>query len=287
MTGRGEKTTQPNPNTSQTYLESIVNKYLDYLNKLKNPNSNLPADTLQNQSTNPTNPFLSPAAYSTANPYLSPAAGGGYGGGSGGAGGSGGVPFGGSPMGNFMSGLQKSLGGYNGSAIAGDINNSGQINGTAASLGQGVASSFAHDTFANGCSADKDDQQNGQQSSSGQILSRAGMPAIPAVALRISGKSGTAVEVKDLSTGNCKAFPLLDFGPAPCKVNGTCTGGQGKVVIDLTGSAIDILKGSKPCKTVTGPPRPTKSGIPRVQYAIVPGEKIKPGEVKDCKNLTK
>jgi hypothetical protein len=57
------------------------------------------------------------------------------------------------------------------------------------------------------------------------------------------------------------------------------------ICIDLTGSADDILKGKTPCKTVTGPPGPTVDDEDQVQYAIVPGEKMKAGEVKDCKNL--
>lgn len=171
--------------------------------------------------------------------------------------------------------------------IPGSEQSAGQVNGTSNEIGQGEASSFAHETLARGCTADIDDQQNNQRSASGVILSRAGVPAIPAVALRISGRHGTAVEVKDLSTGKCKAFPLLDFGPAVCKVNGTCTYNKKPVVIDLTGSAIDILKGNAPCKNVASPPRTTNSGIPKVQYAVISGDKIQPGQTKECTHLVK
>jgi hypothetical protein len=198
------------------------------------------------------------------------------------------------PFQNLMSGngsgqspLQQILGqnGGIGQVTAGQEQNAGQIQGGRGDIGQGAASSFAHDTMSRGCIADADDQQNNQRSASGQILSRVNVPAIPAVALRISGRWGDAVEVKDLSTGNCKAFPLLDFGPAPCKVDGSCAPNKVPTPIDLTGSAIDILQGRQPCKNVSGVIKPTFSGIPKVQYALVPGEKIQPGQVKDCKHL--
>lgn len=161
---------------------------------------------------------------------------------------------------------------------SGDEINSGKISGKRGDIGQCQATMFAHATLAQGCKADSGDQQNNQRSASGVILSRTGVPAIPAVALPSGGSMGDAVEVKIIKTGQCKAFPLLDRGPAPRIVAaGKC--------IDLTGSAIDILKGRSPCKTVAGIGGGTDDGD-QVQYAIIPGEKIKPGEVKDCKNLS-
>jgi peptidoglycan hydrolase-like protein with peptidoglycan-binding domain len=160
---------------------------------------------------------------------------------------------------------------------AGNIKNGGLVSGLAGDVGQCRATSFAHATLAEGCVADRNDQQNGQKSASGIILSRVGVPAIPAVALPSRGSFGDAVEVKDLKTGKCKAFPLLDRGPG--------TGPQSKgVCIDLTGSAVDILRGNLPCKNV-GQLGEGTAGINLVQFAIIPGEKIKPGEVKDCTHL--
>jgi len=166
---------------------------------------------------------------------------------------------------------------YLGQPQAGTIQNGGTISGLPGDLGQCRATSFAHATLAEGCVADRYDQQNGQKSASGVILSRVGVPAIPAVALPSRGSFGDAIEVKDLKTGKCKAFPLLDRGPG--------TGPQSKgVCIDLTGSAVDILRGNLPCKYV-GQLGEGKAGIDLVQYAIIPGEKIKPGEVRDCTHL--
>lgn len=145
-------------------------------------------------------------------------------------------------------------------------------------IGQCRATSFAHATLAEGCVADRADQQNNQKSASGLVLSRTGVPAIPTVALW-AGSFGDAVEVKDLSTGKCKAFPILERGPGEGPLSkGVC--------IDLTGSAIDILKGRTPCKTV-GPLGEGKEGINQVQYAIVSGEKIQPGQTKECTHLVK
>ena len=164
-------------------------------------------------------------------------------------------------------------------ATSGSETNAGKISGNRGDIGQCQATMFAHATLAQGCKADSGDQQNNQKSASGVILSRTGVPAIPAVALPSGGSMGDAVEVKIIKTGQCKAFPLLDRGPAARIVAaGKC--------IDLTGSAIDILKGRTPCKTVAGLGGGTDDGD-QVQYAIIPGEKIKPGEVKDCTHLIK
>jgi hypothetical protein len=164
-----------------------------------------------------------------------------------------------------------------GPVTAGSEVSAGRTSGTAGDIGECRATSFAHATLREGCKADSGDQQNDQHSASGQILSRSGVPAIPAVALPSAGSFGDAVEVKDMSTGKCKAFPLLDRGPGKGPLSkGVC--------IDLTGSAVDILKGREPCKTV-GSEGEGMEGVDKVQYALVPGDKIPVGQTKECSHL--
>jgi hypothetical protein len=175
----------------------------------------------------------------------------------------------------------------NGSISPGSENSAGVVSGNLrGSINQGNASTFAHSIMKEGCRADAGDQQNDQKSSSGIILSRSGVKAIPAVALPTGiGNNGDSVEVKELKTGKCKAFPLLDRGPSGCKLSGKCTYDGQPVVIDLTGSAADILLGNQPCSNVVGPPTNFKFSLGKVQYALVQGDKIQPGQTKECKYL--
>lgn len=273
-------------NTTSTFLDnSYLNDVLSKYSTLLSPSTYF-SNTSQAQSTNtytPANPYLTqPTSYAVQpisnyqaqpNPYLqssypsySPYSSGGY--------------SGLNSPGYYLSNQS----GYYGSILSGNIpiskgqeQNSGQITGNVGDIGMCRATTFAHGTLSEGCVADSADQQNNQRAASGVIMSRVGVQAIPAVALPKRGNFGDAVEVKDLSTGKCKAFPLLDRGPG--------SGPQSKgVCIDLTGSAYDILKGNQPCKIV-GRLGEGKASIPKVQYAIIPGEKIKTGEVKDCKHL--
>ncbi len=175
-------------------------------------------------------------------------------------------------------GGQRPPGGPGGPGSPGSEVTGGSTSGPAALIGQGRATSFAHATLREGCKADRNDQQNGQRSASGVLLSRVGERAIPAVALPRAGSFRDAVEVKDLDTGRCKAFPLLDRGPGPGPI------ARG-VVIDLTGSAVDILKGRTPCATV-GQLGEGMEGVNRVQFAVIAGNKIEPGQTKECTQLT-
>lgn len=163
-------------------------------------------------------------------------------------------------------------------ATPGSENSGGQISGRPGKIGQCKATTFAHATMRGGCVADRADQQNNQRSASGVILSRSGVPAIPAVA-SWAGSFRDAVEIKHIATGKCKAFPVLDRGPGKGPLSkGVC--------IDLTGSAVDILLGNQPCKNVSGLGTIGFS-LGQVQYAFIPGEKIQPGQTKECTHLVK
>lgn len=263
----------PSSNTTQPTQDIYSNSYsakTPYCNSqtgICSSNANYVQNSQTQAAAQSQNPFLP----STGNPYTSQS----------GASSLGSSPFGApsSPQSSFLSGLSQALGIQTGPAQAGSENSAGKTSGLAGDIGFCNASTFAHATLAEGCSADREDQQNGARSASGVFLSKEGLPAIPAVALPNRGSFGDAVEVKVMSTGQCKAFPLLDRGPSAAIVaRGKC--------IDITGSAVDILQGKTPCKTVT-----SKSGkqgnteVGKIQYAIVPGEKIQPGQTKECSHL--
>lgn len=170
----------------------------------------------------------------------------------------------------------------NGTLPLGNVNCGGAGSGSPRLICIGTATKFAHGGTSQACAADADDQQNNQRSASGVYLSKMGAKAIPAVALpRVVNKAvpyGTAVEVKDLATGNCKAFPILDSGPSNYILN------KG-VVIDLTGSAFDILQNKLPCSEVGNRVKPINGSL-KVQYAVnVSGKKLQPGEVGECTML--
>jgi hypothetical protein len=303
--------TNPNnliiPNTKKTLLDSLLDKYAGYFGVQSQPtapsiiqtqdtysnsysaktpyynpqtgiyssNQNYVNQTSQNSQAYQNNPYLNNSNSQFGSSGSGGDAGGGGGfGGFGGGGNSNNNLFGNSSTGSFLNGLTTGL---LGPATGGKESSAGQTNGAAGDIGQCRATSFAHATLAEGCVADRNDQQNGQKSASGVILSRVGVPAIPAVALPKRGSFGDAVEVKDMSTGKCKAFPLLDRGPGAGPLSkGVC--------IDLTGSAVDILKGRTPCEKV-GNMGEGKVGINMVQYAIIPGEKIPTGQTKECSHL--
>lgn len=265
------------PTSTKTLLQQLLDKYTNYFNPNSTTNlntNNTPTQDIYSNSYSSKTPYYNPQSgnYSSnpsssagqsqssqsANPYLGNAV----------------SPYGQTPFSDaFNNGLPA---GPKGPGIE---SSAGKISRDRGDIGQCRATSFAHATLAEGCVADRSDQQNNQKAASGQILSRTGVPAIPAVALPKSGSMGDAVEVKDLSTGKCKAFPLLDRGPGAGPLSkGVC--------IDLTGSAVDILKGRQPCKTV-GNLGEGREGISMVQYAIIPGEKIAPGQTKECTHLGK
>lgn len=289
----GDSTTSENSSsatpTKKTYLDTILEKYSSIFSALTNRNLQQ-----NSQSTNQTTGDRYSNSYSQQTPYYNPQTG----------------VYSSNPsyaqqgpagstlnpafsynnpantnpyLSGGGSGLQQYFPGDYNSRTPGAESSAGATSGLAGDIGFCKASSFAHATYAEGCVADPGDQQNSQRPASfskyGVYLSRSGLPAIPAVALPNRGSFGDAVEIKDMSTGKCKAFPLLDRGPAARIVAaGTC--------VDMTGSAVDILKGNTPCSKV-GPlnGREGRTSISKVQYAIIPGEKISPGQTKECTHL--
>jgi hypothetical protein len=175
------------------------------------------------------------------------------------------------------------------------ITNTGPISGNSqGAIGKGIATVFGHLQNKNGvCYQDDQDMQHGGRSASGLYLTGAGRPPIPAVALpqdvqtKIFGGykdekgnligAGAAVQV--MYNGNCKVFPLYETGPA--------AGPRSKgVVIDLTGSAYDLMEKKQPCRIVSGPPKSSSGQLENVSYAVFKDKRMKPGEVGECANTS-
>jgi hypothetical protein len=226
----------PTPATTKTYLDLILSKYLSYLDVLKNKNT---------QETNPQTTEPNQFIPQSPNPYFQPAppaAGGGPGGasmggmsGPSGFGGTGGGIPQSSPMGNFMQGLQRSLGGnetpYSGPALETSRLTSGDGNGNG--FGKVLTTSFGHNKNNSPDSGD-----NGKPFCDGSCSTRKGGKCEKVVSLKgslirkifgiNSGSTskdlrdlaanrskfcGKEVEVVNPTTKKCGVYPLYEVGP--------------------------------------------------------------------------